>query len=57
MGRNLGDPPFATRQSLPLIRKKELQNAAKAMGIQDLRMLGYREKLLNLKMRKSLFKI
>ena len=46
MGRNLGDPPFATRESLPLIRKKELQNAAKAMGIQDLRMLGYRDKTI-----------
>jgi len=46
MGRNLGDPPFATRESLPLIRKKELQNAAKAMGIQDLRMLGYRDKII-----------
>ncbi len=44
MGRNLGDPPFATRESLPLIRKKELQNAARVLGIQDLRMLGYRDK-------------
>ena len=46
MGRNMGDPPFANRESLPLIRKKELQNAAKAMGIQDLRMLGYRDKTI-----------
>ncbi|MFB6466303.1 bacillithiol biosynthesis deacetylase BshB2 [Cytobacillus sp. Hz8] len=44
MGRNLGNPPFATRESLPLIRKQELINAAKAIGIQDLRMLGYRDK-------------
>lgn len=44
MGRNMGDPPFATRESLPHIRKQELQNAAKAMGITDLRMLGYRDK-------------
>ncbi|NRG43405.1 bacillithiol biosynthesis deacetylase BshB2 [Bacillus sp. CRN 9] len=44
MGRNLGNPPFATRESLPHIRKKELQNAARAMGITDLRMLGYRDK-------------
>ena len=44
MGRNLGDPPFATRESLPLIRKEELKNAAKAIGLEDLRMLGYRDK-------------
>jgi N-acetylglucosamine malate deacetylase 2 len=46
MGRNLGNPPFATRESLPLIRKKELEKAAKVMGIQDLRMMGYRDKTL-----------
>jgi N-acetylglucosamine malate deacetylase 2 len=46
MGRNLGDPPFATRESLPLIRKEELKNAAKAVGLQDLRMLGYRDKTI-----------
>lgn len=44
MGRNLGNPPFATRESLPQIRKKELQESAKAMGVKDLRMLGYRDK-------------
>ncbi len=44
MGRNLGNPPFATRESLPKIRKKELQNSAKAMGVKDLRMLGFRDK-------------
>lgn len=46
MGRNLGNPPFATRESLPGIRKKELQNAAAAMGIQDLRMMGLRDKTI-----------
>lgn len=44
MGRNMGIPPFATRESLPLIRKKELIEAAEVMGIQDLRMLGIRDK-------------
>jgi N-acetylglucosamine malate deacetylase 2 len=44
MGRNMGNPPFATRESLPLIRKKELQDAANVLGIKDLRMLGYRDK-------------
>lgn len=46
MGRNLGNPPFATRESLPDIRKAELQKAAAAIGIQDLRMMGLRDKTL-----------
>ncbi|MEW9500912.1 bacillithiol biosynthesis deacetylase BshB2 [Jeotgalibacillus marinus] len=44
MGRNLGNPPFATRESLPLIRKQELLGAANAMGLDDLRMMGLRDK-------------
>ncbi|KIL44073.1 bacillithiol biosynthesis deacetylase BshB2 [Jeotgalibacillus alimentarius] len=44
MGRNLGNPPFATRESLPEIRKKELKAAANAMGLTDLRMMGLRDK-------------
>ena len=27
MGRNLGNPPFATRESLPDIRERELEEA------------------------------
>lgn len=46
MGRNLGNPPFATRESLPKIREAELDAAAKAMGITDLRKMGYRDKTL-----------
>ncbi|WP_281974872.1 bacillithiol biosynthesis deacetylase BshB2 [Halobacillus litoralis] len=46
MGRNLGMPPFATRESLPEIRKKELVKASEAMGIEDLRMMGLRDKTL-----------
>lgn len=44
MGRNLGNPPFATRESLPEIRKLELQASADAMGLTDLRMMGLRDK-------------
>ncbi|MEK3764551.1 MULTISPECIES: bacillithiol biosynthesis deacetylase BshB2 [unclassified Solibacillus] len=44
MGRNLGNPPFATRESLPEIRRKELMAACEAMGIEDLRMMGLRDK-------------
>jgi bacillithiol biosynthesis deacetylase BshB2 len=46
MGRNMGVPPFANRETLPTIRKKELEDACKAMGIRDLRLLGYRDKTL-----------
>ncbi|MEK3857404.1 bacillithiol biosynthesis deacetylase BshB2 [Cytobacillus sp. FSL H8-0458] len=44
MGRNMGNPPFATRETLPKIRKEELEEAARVLGIRDLRMLGYRDK-------------
>lgn len=46
MGRNMGNPPFATRESLPKIRAIELQNAAKVLGIDDLRMMGLRDKTI-----------
>ena len=46
MGRNMGNPLFANRETLPLIRKRELEAACKAMDIQDLRMLGLRDKTL-----------
>ncbi|WP_409290752.1 bacillithiol biosynthesis deacetylase BshB2 [Peribacillus sp. SCS-37] len=46
MGRNLGNPPFATRETLPKIRKQELMDAAEAMGLKDLRMLGFRDKTI-----------
>jgi bacillithiol biosynthesis deacetylase BshB2 len=44
MGRNLGNPPFATRESLPDIRERELEAAAEAIGIKDLRKMGLRDK-------------
>ncbi|ETT87269.1 bacillithiol biosynthesis deacetylase BshB2 [Viridibacillus sp. FSL R5-0477] len=44
MGRNLGNPPFATRETLPLVRKKELIASCEAMGVTDLRMMGLRDK-------------
>lgn len=46
MGRNLGNPPFATRESLPDIRRGELLAACAAMGIDDLRMMGLRDKTI-----------
>lgn len=44
MGRNLGNPQFANRETLPQFRKVELENACKAMGLDDLRMMGFRDK-------------
>ncbi|WLD93258.1 bacillithiol biosynthesis deacetylase BshB2 [Alkalihalobacillus sp. AL-G] len=46
MGRNMGNPPFANRETLPLIRKKELETACKVLGIKDVRMMGYRDKTI-----------
>lgn len=44
MGRNMGNPPFANRESLPQLRKQELIDACEILGIKDVRMLGYRDK-------------
>lgn len=46
MGRNMGVPPFANRVTLPAIRKRELEASCAAIGIQDLRMLGFHDKTL-----------
>ncbi|MEK3734853.1 MULTISPECIES: bacillithiol biosynthesis deacetylase BshB2 [Paenibacillus] len=46
MGRNMGVPPFANRVTLPTIRKAELEASCRAIGIQDLRMLGFHDKTI-----------
>ncbi|WP_018753496.1 bacillithiol biosynthesis deacetylase BshB2 [Paenibacillus sanguinis] len=46
MGRNMGIPPFANRVTLPAIRKQELLDSVAAIGIQDLRMLGFHDKMV-----------
>ncbi|UXC30807.1 MULTISPECIES: bacillithiol biosynthesis deacetylase BshB2 [Bacillus] len=46
MGRNMGSPTYANRETLPELRKHELINACKEMDITDLRMLGLRDKTL-----------
>lgn len=46
MGRNMGKPFFANRETLPEIRKEELLDACNIMGIEDLRMLGMRDKTI-----------
>lgn len=46
MGRNMGVPPFASRVTLPAIRRKELEESCAAIGIQDLRTLGFHDKTI-----------
>ncbi|CAM3678041.1 bacillithiol biosynthesis deacetylase BshB2 [Marinicrinis lubricantis] len=46
MGRNMGNPIIANRASLPEIRKQELEASCRSIGIQDLRMWGYRDKTI-----------
>ncbi|WP_168123234.1 bacillithiol biosynthesis deacetylase BshB2 [Paenibacillus sp. HB172176] len=46
MGRNMGVPPFANRITLPEIRKKELEESCRIIGIQDLRLLGFHDKTI-----------
>ncbi|OKP97403.1 bacillithiol biosynthesis deacetylase BshB2 [Paenibacillus sp. P46E] len=46
MGRNMGIPPFANRVTLTAIRKDELAASCLAIGIQDLRMLGFHDKMI-----------
>ncbi|ALX50361.1 bacillithiol biosynthesis deacetylase BshB2 [Lentibacillus amyloliquefaciens] len=45
MGRNMGSPLFANRETLPDIRKEELINACAKLDV-ELRMLGYRDKTI-----------
>lgn len=46
MGRNMGSPTYANRETLTELRKQELINACKEMDVTDLRMLGLRDKTL-----------
>ncbi|KLU67309.1 1D-myo-inositol 2-acetamido-2-deoxy-alpha-D-glucopyranoside deacetylase [Desulfosporosinus acididurans] len=46
MGRNMGNPFFANRETLSKIREAELEKACKAIGIQHLIKLGLRDKTI-----------
>ncbi|WP_088228371.1 bacillithiol biosynthesis deacetylase BshB2 [Desulfosporosinus sp. FKB] len=46
MGRNMGKPFFANRETLPKIREAELEKACKAIGIRHLIKLGLRDKTI-----------
>src|SRR5690625_5373541 len=45
MGRNMGSPIFANRETLPKLRVEELIEACKILDI-DLQLLGYRDKTI-----------
>lgn len=47
MGRQLGIPPIATRETLPMLREQELRAACKSLGVADLRLLGLRDKTVD----------
>ncbi|HEX6987827.1 MAG TPA: bacillithiol biosynthesis deacetylase BshB2 [Bacillota bacterium] len=44
MGRLMGRPPFATRESLPVLRRRELAEAMRIAGVDDVRLLGLWDK-------------
>lgn len=46
MGRNMGKPFFANRETFPAIREHELRDACQVLGIEDLRLLRLRDKTL-----------
>jgi bacillithiol biosynthesis deacetylase BshB2 len=46
MGRNMGKNVFANRETMPFIRKKELEDACRVLGIEDLRFLGLHDKTI-----------
>ncbi len=46
MGRRMGKPPFVNRETMPALREQELRKACGILGIQDLRFLGIRDKLV-----------
>lgn len=52
MGRNMGSPAFANRETLPEIRKKELVEACRQLDL-ELRMLGYRDKTIEFEDRRE----
>lgn len=45
MGRNMGSPLFANRESLAKIREAEMEEAARILDL-NLRMLGYQDKMM-----------
>lgn len=54
MGRNMGKPFFATRETLPVVREQELRAACAVLDVTDLRLLGLRDKTIEFEDREVL---
>lgn len=48
MGRRLGVPPTATRETLPDLREQEMRAACAALGVHEVQWLGVRDKTLEI---------
>ncbi|THF73651.1 bacillithiol biosynthesis deacetylase BshB2 [Cohnella fermenti] len=46
MGRNMGAEPYNSRVALPSVRKGELEKSCAAIGIQDVRLMGFHDKTI-----------
>jgi N-acetylglucosamine malate deacetylase 2 len=44
MGRRVGNPPYVTRESMPRLRERELEEACRHLGIRQPRYLGIMDK-------------
>ncbi|MCR8644633.1 bacillithiol biosynthesis deacetylase BshB2 [Paenibacillus sp. N1-5-1-14] len=54
MGRNMGNPMIANRETMPALRLEELNEACAAIDLQDLRLLGYRDKTVEFESREEI---
>lgn len=44
MGRRMGNPPYVTRETMPIVRERELREACEALGINRLIFFDIRDK-------------
>jgi N-acetylglucosamine malate deacetylase 2 len=44
MGRRMGNPPFITRETMPIVREQELREACRCLGAEEPIFLGIRDK-------------
>lgn len=54
MGRNMGNPPFANRETLRDLREEELRAACRALGVSELKLLGVWDKTTEFRDREEL---
>jgi len=57
MGRRLGNPPTATRETLAQLRENEMNSACTALGVTELVWLGLRDKTLEIQSADALAKM